>query len=219
MKSLHQWQLKDIIMVAILSLFFSVIYLGTINLALMAGAALTPFGLQQFAIEAVFGVWFTAGTLSGYIMRKPGVAFITGMMSAVWQVPMGNPAGPLVIVSGIVQGLGAEAVFASFRYRQFNLKTMCLAAFGSTVASFIWGFFRSGFLLILFDNPLLLLTMFIVRTTSGLLIAGLLMKLCGDRLAKSGVLKAYPISTYSENTSPIRAGVPEPAASPPEGQT
>ena len=194
MKNTYQWELKDIIMVAILSLFFSVIYLGTINIALMVGGFLTPFGLQQFSLEVVFGVWFTAGTLSGYIMRKPGIAFITGILSAVWQVPMGSPAGPLVIVSGFVQGLGAEAVFAAFRYKRYDLLVMCLAAFGSTIGSFIWGFFRSGFLLILFDAPLLLLTMFLVRTTSGLLIAGLLMKFCGDRLAKSGVLKAYPIN-------------------------
>jgi len=194
MKNLYQWELKDIIMVAILSLFFSVIYLGTINAALMAGAMLAPFGLSQFAIEVVFGVWFTAGTLSGYIMRKPGIAFITGIMSAVWQVPMGSPAGPLVIISGMVQGAGAEAAFAAFRYRRFDMLTMCLASFGSTIASFIWALFRSGFLLILFDNPGLFFAMFLVRAASGLLIAGILMKICGDRLAKSGVLKAYPIS-------------------------
>jgi energy-coupling factor transport system substrate-specific component len=190
MEKLYRWQLKDIIMVAILSLFFAVVYLGALHLALIAGAALTPFGLQPFAIEVAFGVWFMAATLAAYIMQKPGVAFVTEVLAAILEVLMGNLTGPLVIVSGIVQGLGAEAVFAAFRYRRFDMKSMCLAAFGCCVFSFIWGFFRSGFLLL---SPGLLVCMFLVRTVSSLLFAGVLMKLCGDRLAKSGVLKAYPL--------------------------
>jgi energy-coupling factor transport system substrate-specific component len=190
MENIYRWQLKDIIMVAILSLFFAVIYLGTINTALMVGAALTPFGLSQFAVEAVFGVFFMAATLAAYIMRKPGVAFVAETMAAVIEVLMGNLGGPLVMVSGVVQGLGAEAVFAAYRYKRFDMKTMCLAAFGACVASFIWGFFRSGFLLL---NPGVVLCMFIVRALSGVFFAGVLMKISGDRLAKSGVLKSYPL--------------------------
>jgi len=191
-QKLYQWQLKDIIMVAILSLFFAVAYIGTVNVALMIGTLLTPFGLGQFAIEIVFGVFLTAATIAPYIMRKPGIAFVTETMAAVLQVPMGSLSGPLVIVSGLVQGFGAEAVFAGFRYKRYDMKSMCLAAVGACVCSFIWGFFRSGFLLL---DPKLVLSMFLVRTASSLLIAGVLMKVCGDRLAKSGVLKAYPIGT------------------------
>ena len=190
MDKIYRWELKDIIMVAVLSLFFATAYIGTVRIALIIGSFLTPFGLSQFAIEAVFGVFLTAATITPYIMRKPGVALITETMAAVIQVPMGNPSGVLVIVSGLVQGLGAEAAFAGFRYKRYDMKSMCLAALGACIGSLIWGFFRSGFLLI---EPRILFFMFLVRITSSILIAGVLMKVTGDRLAKSGVLKAYPI--------------------------
>jgi energy-coupling factor transport system substrate-specific component len=190
MKKAYHWQLRDIIMAAILSLFFAVIYLGTVYLASAMGAALAPFGLSQFANEIVFGVWFMAATVAAYIIQKPGVAIVTEMLAALIEVLMGNFYGPIVFVSGFLQGLGAEAGFAAFRYRRFDMLSMCVAAFGCCVTSFIWGFFRSGFLLL---EPGLLVCMFLVRTVSSLLFAGVLMKVTGDRLAKSGVLKSYPL--------------------------
>ena len=193
MEKPYQWQLKDIIMVAILSLFFAVIYLGAVYLASAMGAVLAPFGLSVFANEIIFGVWFMASTFAAYIMQKPGVAIVTEMLAALLEVLMGNFYGPIIFVSGFVQGLGAEAGFAVFRYRRFDMLSMCLAAFGCCAASFIWGFIRAGFVLL---TPGILIFMFLVRTVSSLLFAGILMKLCGDRLAKSGVLKAYPIGGF-----------------------
>jgi len=190
MKKLYRWELKDIIMAAILSLFFAVIYLGAVYLASALGAALAPFGLSPFANEIIFGVWFMASTLAAYIIQRPGVAIVTEMLAALLEVLMGNFYGPIVFVSGFLQGLGAEAGFAAFRYRRFDMASMCIAALGSCVTSFIWGFFRSGFMQL---SPGLLACMFLVRAVSSLLFAGVLMKLCGDRLAKSGVLKSYPL--------------------------
>ena len=59
--------------------------------------------------------------------------------------------------------------------------------------SFIWGFFRSGFGQLSIG---ILIAMFLVRLASSLIFAGLLMKICGDRLAKSGVLKSYPLGKH-----------------------
>lgn len=190
MKKIYKWQLKDIIMVAILSLFFAVIYLGAVYASSALGAVLAPFGLSVFANEIIFGVWFMASTLSMYIIQKPGVAIVSEMLAALLEVLMGNFYGPIVFVSGFLQGLGAELGFAAFRYKRFDTKSLCLASLGACITSFIWGFFRSGFGQL---SPLLLLCMFLVRATSSLLFSGLLVKLCGSRLAKSGVLKAYPI--------------------------
>jgi Predicted membrane protein len=190
MKKIYKWQLKDIIMVAILSMFFAVIYLGTVYFASTLRLFLTPFGLAPFANEIVFGIWFTVSTLSAYIIQKPGVAIVSEMLAALLEVLMGNFYGPIVFVSGFIQGVGAEAGFAVFRYKRFDMKSMSLAAVGSCVTSFIWGFFRSGFLAL---APSLLISMFLVRLVSSLVFAGFLMKLCGDGLAKSGVLKSYPL--------------------------
>lgn len=186
----YRWQLKDIIMVAVLAVLFAVIYLATVHLATFLTVLLTPFGLAVFANELLFGIWFMAATLAMYIIQKPGVAIVAEMLAALLEVLMGNFYGPIVFVSGFLQGLGAEAGFALFRYRRFTLTTMLVAATGCCITSFIWGFFRSGFA----NLPLsLLMTMFCVRLISSLLFAGLLMTLCGQRLRRSGVLKSYPL--------------------------
>ena len=198
MKKIYRWQLKDIIMVGILSLFFAVIYLGTVYLASSVSVMLAPFGLSPFANEILFGVWFMASTLAAYIIQRPGVATVTEMLAALIEVLMGNFYGPLVLVSGFLQGIGAEAGFAAFRYKSFHMGSMCAAAVGSCITSFIWGFFRSGFMAL---SPGLLICMFLVRLASSLLFAGVLMKLCGDRLAKSGVLKSYPLGEQAEACS------------------
>jgi energy-coupling factor transport system substrate-specific component len=187
---MYKWQLKDIIMVAILSLFFAVIYLGALYLYQIAAAVLAPFGLAPFALQVIYGVWFMAATLAAYIMRKPGVAFTTEVLAATLEILMGNIFGPLVFISGVVQGLGAEAVFAGFRYKRFDMMTMCLAGFGACVLSFGWNFYGLGYIRL---APGLLVSLFLVRMVSAVLLSGVLMKFCGDRLAETGILKSYPL--------------------------
>lgn len=190
MSSVYRWLLKDIIMIALLSLFFAVIYLVTIYIALWLGVVLAPLGLAVFANEIVFGIWFMAATFAMYMIQKPGVSIVAEMLSALLEVLMGNFYGPIVLVTGFIQGLGAEVGFALFRYRRFDLLSLSIAALGCCIFSFIWGFFRSGFGELSIG---LLSTMFVVRMLSSLLFAGVLIKVCGDRLAQSGALKSYPL--------------------------
>jgi energy-coupling factor transport system substrate-specific component len=187
---MYSWKLKDIIMVGIISVLFAVIYLGNVYLAIALTTALTPFGLAPLGNEFVFGVWFMAATFAAYIIRKPGVAIVTEMLAAFIEVLMGNMYGPLVFVSGFIQGVGAEAGFFAFKYKKFNWAAMLIASAGSTVLSFIWGFFRSGF----FNLPVwLLLVMFAIRLASAFIFSAVIAKILADRLAKTGVLKSYPI--------------------------
>ncbi len=184
------WKLKDIIMVGILSVLFAVIYLGAVYFAVFITSVLTPFGLAPLGNEIVFGIWFMAATLAAYIIRKPGVATITEMAAALIEVLMGNMYGPLVFIAGFLQGIGAECGFIIFKYKRFDWLSMSLASLGSTVLSFIWGFYRSGF----FKLPVgLLVVMFLIRLASALIFSTVISKTLGDRLAKVGVLKSYPI--------------------------
>ena len=159
-------------------------------LCLVFGCSFNTAGVGSLGNEFVFGVWFMAATLAAYILQKPGVAIVAEVLAALLEVLMGNMYGPIVIVSGIIQGLGAELVFAAVRYRKFNLQTMCIAAAGCCVTSFIWGFFRSGFLAL---SPWLLLAMFGIRLVSSVLFSGILCKAIGDGLAKTGLLKSYAL--------------------------
>ena len=122
----YAWQLKDIIMIGILGVLFALIYLGAFYLSMGLQAALTPFGLAPFNFEIVYGVWFMAATVAAFIMQKPGVAFVTEVLAAFLELLMGN--FPLVITTGLVQGVGLELGFAVFRYRRYDMASMCVSA-------------------------------------------------------------------------------------------
>lgn len=190
MKKGYTWKLKDILMVGLVSVLFAVIYLGTVYLSIFLASVLAPFGLAPLGNEVVFGIWFMAATFAGYIIQKPGVAVITEMLAALIEVLMGNMYGPIVFVSGFLQGMGVEFGFAVTRYRKFNWLSMSLAALGATTLSFLWGFFRSGFFEL---APGLLVIMFIIRLVSSLIFCTAGSKILADRLAKAGVLRGYAL--------------------------
>lgn len=187
---MFKWQLKDIIMVGITSLVFGVIYLGAVHLGVYLGVLLTPFGLSVLANEFIFGVWFMAAAFAGYVIQKPGVATITEMIAALLEVFMGNFYGPIIFVSGFVQGIGTEAGFAATGYRKAGWSSLFIGATMATITSFIWGIYRSNFTGLAWQ---LLLTIFVIRWLSALLFSGILVKITVDHLAKMGVLNQYKV--------------------------
>lgn len=184
----YVWQLKDIIMIGILGLLFALIYLGAFYVSMGIQAGLTPFGLAPFGFEFVYGVWFMAATIAAFIIQKPGVAFVTEVLAAFLELLMGN--FPLVITTGIVQGIGLELGFAVFRYRRYDMLSMCTSAALACIASFVWTYFTNGYAAL---ETGILVAMFAVRMGTSLLFAGVLSNLLGKGLARTGVLKGYPI--------------------------
>lgn len=180
------WKLRDIIVLSSLSVVFAVVYL----LFLQVGNVLTGF-MGPMGYEVIFGIWFIVSIITAYIIRRPGVALLSETIAGIVEILIGNTVGPILIVSAIIQGLGAEVVFAAFRYRRYNLAVLMLAGMGAAVFSFIWGYFRSGFAALSMD---LVLAMLIVRIISGALLAGLLGKWIADALASTGVLRSFPIA-------------------------
>lgn len=184
------WQLKDIIMIGILGVIFAVIYLAFLYLATSVSVALTPFGLSPFGNEIFYGIWFMAASLAAYVLQKPGVAIVTEVIAAMLEFMMGNMGGALVLAVGSVQGAGSELGFAIFRYRRFDMLSMCLSGVFAAIASFIFGYFTGAYALI---APGMLAAMLAARIGSSVLFAGVISKLAGDGLAKTGVLKSYPL--------------------------
>ena len=184
----YAWQLKDIIMIGILGVLFALIYLGAFYLSMGLQAALTPFGLAPFNFEIVYGVWFMAATVAAFIMQKPGVAFVTEVLAAFLELLMGN--FPLVITTGLVQGVGLELGFAVLRYRRYDMASMCVSATFACILSFIWTYFTNGYATLEIG---MLVAMFAVRLGTSLLFAGVLSNLLGKGLARTGVLKGYPV--------------------------
>ncbi|GIP40433.1 putative HMP/thiamine permease protein YkoE [Paenibacillus sp. J31TS4] len=182
---LSGWKLRDIVVMSSLSVVFAVVYL----LFLQIGVVLTGF-MGPMGYEVLFGIWFIVSIIAAYILRKPGAALLSEVVAGAVEVLIGNAVGPILILSAFVQGLGAEAVFAATRYRSYSVRTLMLAGIGSAVFSFVWGYFRSGFAALSWD---LVLAMFVVRLVSGALLAGLLGRWIADSLARTGVLRSFPI--------------------------
>ena len=190
--NLYVWQLRDVILASLISVLFAVVCFATVHTAIFAITPLVaPFGFGDIAVEFVFGVFFFSALFSAYIMQKPGVAVIVGTLTGLIQVLMGSAFSGTVVVSAFVQGLGAEVIFALFRYRRWNLFTVLLAAFSMTVFSFVLAWYRGLWTDLAFG---FVATRFTIRLISACVIGGLVSKFLADRLAKAGVLKSYPLA-------------------------
>ena len=128
MRQTYEWKLKDILMVGIAGALFAVLYLGMVYLGTALTTALTPLGLGALGYEPIYGVWFMAATFTTYVIQKPGVGIIAEMLAALLEVLMGNMFGPIIFISGFIQGLGSELGFLAFRYRRFDMPSPASAA-------------------------------------------------------------------------------------------
>jgi energy-coupling factor transport system substrate-specific component len=183
------WALRDIIMMGILGVVFAAIYLASTSLWIALQAAFTPFGLAAFAVDIVYGIWFMAGSLAAFIIRKPGTAFLAEFLAAIIEMLMGNFGGPMVVLFGAVQGLGNEAGFAVLRYRNFKLPGMILSAVFAAVFSFVAEILTGSLELL---SPGIVIARLVVRIVSAIVFTAVICYLAGKALARTGVLKSYP---------------------------
>lgn len=183
---LKSWKLKEVVLMSLFSVVFGIVYL----LFLHAGNIWAGF-IGPIAYEWIFGIWFIVSIICMYIIRKPGAAVISETIAAAIEVLLGNAVGPRLILSGVIQGLGAEAAFAVTRYKRFDLWVLMLAGAGSAIFSFIYGYFLGGFSV--FSTGYVLL-MFGLRIVSGAVIAGVGGKAIADGLLATGSLRGYAIA-------------------------
>lgn len=186
----QKWKLKDVVLMAVLGIVFAAVYLGVFYFGLGLQTALTPFGLAPFGFEVIYGIWFMAATIAAFIIRKPGAAFITEVLAGLIELLMGNAGGAIVLLTAAIQGLGCEVGFALFRYRRFDLLSMSIAGICAAIFIFIFELYYLQYYLL---APTLLLGQLSVRFISAFVFAGLISKLACEGLAKTGVLKNYPI--------------------------
>ncbi|GAA1535673.1 energy-coupling factor transport system substrate-specific component [Brevibacterium sandarakinum] len=127
-----QWRVVDYVVTAVLG-----ISVGLIFWVLALSWKVLELGFQAFppSIGLIAGLWVLAGPLAGAIIRKPGAALLCEMIAAIVEAVLGSHFGATVLLSGLVQGLGAELIFAAFGYRRFNLWVTSLA--GLLAAAFM----------------------------------------------------------------------------------
>ncbi|TQS70967.1 thiamine permease [Ornithinibacillus gellani] len=179
------WRFKEIVVMAALSVVFGVVYLAFLPVGKFLVGLFGPIGY-----DIIFGVWFLVSIIAAYIIRKPGAAFLSETIAAMVEVLIGSTAGPMLIIAGMVQGIGAEAVFASMRWKNYATWVLLLAGMGSAVTSFTYGYFMSGYAALATGY---VVAMFVLRLISGAVIAGVGGKAIADGLAKTGVLASFAL--------------------------
>ncbi|MFD1038234.1 ECF transporter S component [Virgibacillus byunsanensis] len=182
---MSNWRFKEIVVMAALAVVFGVVYLAFFPVGNILVGFFGPIGY-----DLIFGIWFIVSIIAAYIIRKPGAAFLSETIAAMVEVLLGSVVGPMLIIVGMIQGIGAEAAFAATRWKNYSLWVLMGAGVGAAITSFVYGYFISGFAAL--DSGYVL-AMFIVRMVSGALIAGLLGKALSDGLARTGVLSNFAL--------------------------
>ncbi|MDQ6715276.1 MAG: ECF transporter S component [Actinomycetota bacterium] len=185
-RPLARWRTIDLLTCAFLGVAFGVAYWGWY----------LAYQVPSRALEAVFpplqGItgapWLMAGVVGGLVIRRPGAAFFAEVVAASVEALIGSQWGVATLVSGALQGLGAEIGFAILAYASFGLGAALLAGALSAPMEAVYEWFsywtdwdmgyKVAYLLIL--------------TAAGAVIAGGVGWLLTRGLARAGALNALP---------------------------
>lgn len=185
MENRYAWTLREILILAVLGAAFGALYLAWVQVWLVAQAIFGPV-----TMDVVMGFWFIVSIIAAAIIRKPGAALFSELLTAVVQILLGSPAGLLLLVTGLVQGAGAETVFAATRWRNYRLPVLIAAGIGAAVFSYIYTWIRFDYGAL---APGLLIAMFALRCLSGALLGGYLGHLITEALYRTGALAGLAI--------------------------
>lgn len=183
---LMAWRTVDILTIAFLGAAFGIAYWGW-GLAYEAPAA--PLKALFPPLAGITGApWLIAGVVGGLVVRRPGAALMCEVVAALVSMIPGTQWGFTTLISGVLQGLGAELGFLLLGYGSFGLAAAMLAGALSAPLEAVyewlvywtdwaWGY-KIAYLFIL--------------TGAGAVIAGGLGWVITRALAAAGALNAFP---------------------------
>ena len=204
-RPLRGWRTVDIITIAFLGAALGVAFWGW---GIFYNGPVTALKIGYAPLMGLFvGPWFLAGVVGGLVVRRPGAALFCEVVAALVSMLPGTEWGATVLVSGILQGLGAELAFAIFGYKAFGAAVAVLA--GVLSAPLEWAFEVVSFPASWADVPVLSVfangggwyAEWVLRdklvylgamAVSGAVLAGLVGWLLVRALARAGALSAFP---------------------------
>jgi energy-coupling factor transport system substrate-specific component len=179
------WRTVDIVVAAAIAIAFGVVFWAWNQV----WAAATPaFVAVPPAQNILYGVWLVPAVLAGLIIRKPGAALFTELVAASVSAILGSQWGLDAVVSGALQGLGAEIVFLVVGYRRWTIAVALIAAIGTAIAAWVHDtpLYYADYGL----GPQLVILAFMV--VSAIVIAGIGSWLLLRSLVQTGVLAQFP---------------------------
>ncbi|MTG90619.1 thiamine ABC transporter permease [Cellulosimicrobium sp. BIT-GX5] len=179
--------LHETVLVAVLGVVFGFVYWAFVQLWAPLQILMGP--LADLAANVLAGAWIVVGPLATYIVRRPGVGVLAETLAALVEVVfLASPAGPLLLLVGLVQGAGAELPFALTRYRRFGWGVFVASGVSAALVTFAFNAVRLGWL----GQDLAMLRLG-VQVVSCVVLCGLAARLLGDALARTGALDAFAI--------------------------
>lgn len=123
-----RWRTVDIVVVAVLAVAFGVVFW-----AWNAYVWVWLGFLGKPGESIITGMWLMPAVVAPLIVRKPGAALFAEMVAAIVSVILGSQWGLDTLLSGFVQGAGAELVFGFVMYRNFGVVVALLAGAGAGI--------------------------------------------------------------------------------------
>ncbi len=179
------WTMRETVTLAIIGVVFAFLYLGWVQVWLVVQAATGPL-----AMDVLMGFWFSGSIFAAWLIRKPFVAFSTAMITVVVQIIAGNPSGAILLLTGLVQGAGSEVPFALTRWKRYSWPMMMASGGTTAVFSFVYTWFRFSYYELAGG---LVITMFIIRVLSGIVLGGLLGRVLAGAVHKTGVTSGLAV--------------------------
>ncbi len=182
-----RWRVVDIVTASVLGVALGLVFIlwNTAGTPLRDALGAVVPGLSAL----LAGVWLLPAVLGALVIRKPGAALYTELLAATVSVLIvPNEWGWWTIEAGLVQGIGAELVFALFLYRRWGLVPALLAGAGAGLAMavndlVVW--YASSL------TPLFGVVYTISSIVTGVVLAGLLGWLLVRALARTGALSRF----------------------------
>jgi energy-coupling factor transport system substrate-specific component len=183
--SRFRWRVVDIVVASVIGVASGLLFVVW-NIA--SNPITDPLKALLPGLQAVGGgFWLFAGVLTALVVRKPGAALFGELLASTVSALVGTQWGALTLLSGTVQGLGAEIVFAAFLYLNWRAGVAILAGAGAGLAMAITD------LLVWYpgSDTLFVVVYTISAVVGGALIAGLLSWLAVRGLARTGALNRF----------------------------
>lgn len=182
-----RWQLRDIVLAVVLGVVFGFVYWVLVQAWIGLQVAMGPAG--DLAQHVLHGGWLLVAPVVIAITRKPGSGVVAELIAAFVEVAfLGSPAGPVLLVTALLQGVGSELPFALTRYRRFGWGVFALSGLLGGALVFVFSGFRFGW----YGQDILLLRLGI-QLVSGVVLGGLLARVVVDALARTGVVDDFAI--------------------------
>ena len=180
----YQWRVVDIVVASVIGVASGVIFWAW---GLAWNALSLPLAFLPGLSGLLTGGWLFAGVLGALIVRKPGAAFFTEVVAAFVSMVIGTQWGWGTMVSGVIQGLGIELVFAIFLYTNWRLYVAIIAGAAGGAALGI----NENFVYYAANDSTFKAIYLASAITSGVILAGLLSWLAVRGLAATGALSRF----------------------------